>query len=67
MKTTKKNLKVAQLIAGVLEQENCTVDETKEILHYIISIAGVKSTVQIRDVISELREEAKKADPAEIH
>lgn len=54
MKINQKNIKVAQSIAEILEKEKCTVDETREILTFIISISGKKSTVQVKGIIAEL-------------
>ena len=62
MEINKKNIKVAMEIAEVLENEKCTVDETREILTFMIHTSGKKSTVQMKDVISELSDEFQKAD-----
>ena len=66
MEINQKNIKVAKSIAEILEKEKCTVDETREILAFINSISGRKSTVQVREIISELCSEVQKTDPADI-
>ncbi len=66
MEINQKNIKVAQSIAEILEKEKCTVDETREILAFINSISGRKSTVQVREIISELCSEVQKTDHADI-
>lgn len=65
MRVNEKNLGIASEISDILENEKCTVDETREILMFLISISGEKSTVQMKDVISQRYKEAQKADPAE--
>lgn len=53
MRVNEKNLGIASEISDILENEKCTVDETREILMFLISISGKKSTVQLKDVIRE--------------
>lgn len=45
--------KIVNEIAEILERENCTVDEARDILLFIVKISGKKSTVQLKDVIQE--------------
>lgn len=45
--------KIVNEIAEILERENCTVDEARDILLYLVKISGKKSTVQLKDVIRE--------------
>lgn len=65
MRANGKSFRIASAIGEMLENEKCTVDETRDILMFLISISGEKSTVQMKDVISQRYKEAQKADPAE--
>ena len=56
MEINKKNIRIARAIADILEKEKCTVDETREILLFINSISGKKSTVQITSAILQYSE-----------
>ena len=56
MEINKKNIRIAHAIADILEKEKCTVDETREILLFINSISGKKSTAQITSAILQYSE-----------
>ena len=53
MTVNERTKKIANEIAEILERENCTVDEARDILLYLVKISGKKSTVQLKDVIRE--------------
>ena len=46
MKVTEKNIRTAQKIATVLNDEKCTVSETKEIFGFLIALIEKETTVQ---------------------
>lgn len=49
MKYNEKNLGAAKSIIDILARENCTIEETTEILSYVQRVIKGTSTVQLSD------------------
>lgn len=52
MQINKENLRIANQVAQALENEKCTVNKSREILSYVITISKI-STVQISEIIKK--------------